>query len=365
MSTSKQDRFPKEESAENGNNGNIEQLITFSELGKAITGSFELKDILSTVMEKISVLFHSKEWSLLTVDEENEELRYETVLGDEFEKFKDIRPKLGEGIAGWVAKEGVPLIVEDVTADERFAEHKSKLYDFVTGGIISVPLQTKGKMVGVIELYNVDVARFNNKENFLLLTTLADYTAIAIENAMLFKKVEDLTIIDDLTRLYNSRFFYHSLEYEVEKAKRYETPITLIFIDLDYFKQINDTHDHLCGSKLLKEIGRIIGKAIRSVDIGCRYGGDEFVILLPEAEKKHGIMVAERIRSRINATTFLQDEGINCNMSASFGVGTLPDDASNKQELIDVTDQAMYRVKNDARDGVLAYESTKESEAPK
>ena len=341
--------------ADNDRAGDFKQLETFSELGKALTSSLDLKEILGLVLEKVSALFNPKDWSLLLLDEANGDLKYEIVVGEDSERIKELRPKLGEGIAGTVASKGVALLVPDIDKDPRFADQKETLYGFVTGPVISIPLKTKGKTLGVIELYNVEQDHFENSEDLLLLTVIADYTAIAIENAMLFKKVQELTITDDLTLLHNARFFHNTLEYEIEKARRYDYNLSMLFLDLDFFKEVNDRYGHLYGSTLLKEVGDLLRGFLRATDIACRYGGDEFVIIMPETSKKSAIFVAERLRVLIKKTAFLQKHGLKCEITASFGVGTFPEDADDKLDLLHVTDKAMYDVKNHSRNGVATH----------
>ncbi len=338
-----------------GNSESIQQLVSFSEIGKALTSTLDIRELLGIVLDQVSSFFKPKDWSLLLVDEEQGDLRYEIVVGEDSEKIKDLRPKLGEGIAGLVANRGIPLIVPDVSKDPRFSGEKDTLYSFVTGPVVSIPIKTRGKILGVIELYNVEKEHLDSKEDMLLLTTIADYTAIAIENAMLFKQVQELTITDDLTLLHNSRYFQSTIEYEIEKAKRYEYPLSMIFLDLDYFKEVNDKYGHICGSTLLKEVGDILKKSLRTVDIACRYGGDEFVVLMPETSKKNAVFVAERLRVLIKKTEFLKEQGVNCHVTSSLGVGTFPDDANDKLSLLHVTDKAMYSVKNQSRNAVAVH----------
>ncbi|MEE9542334.1 MAG: sensor domain-containing diguanylate cyclase [Thermodesulfobacteriota bacterium] len=332
----------------------LNELTTFSEVGKTITSSFELKDILSSVMEKITNHFEPKDWSLLLLDHENDELYYEFVVGEDSKKISKLRPKMDESISGYVAKSGLPLLVPDITKDKRFAKYKDSLYGFVNGPLMCVPIATKGKTLGVIELYNIQIEDYENPRNLLLLTSLADYTAIAIENSLLFGRVQELTITDDLTHLFNSRHFHRVIDYEIEKARRYESKLSMVFIDLDYFKNVNDMHGHLSGSQLLREVGELISREIRNIDIACRYGGDEFIILMPETTKANAIHATERLRSSLNSALFLKDRGVECKITASFGVGTFPEDAKDKTGLIQFTDMAMYRVKNMSRDGVSA-----------
>lgn len=329
------------------------QFATFTEIGKAITSKLDLREVLNMVMEKISELLRPRNWSLLLLDEETGELRFEIVVGEGSEKIKDLRLKVGEGVAGWVAREMKPLLVPDVSKDARFSKKADEVSHFTTQSIVCVPLTTRGKCLGVIELINkVEDGGGFSEDDLLVLTTLADFTAIAIENAIFLKRVQELTITDDLTKLYNSRFLHSRLDYEVERARRFGYGISMIFIDLDYFKEVNDVHGHLAGSKLLKEVASLLASMLRTVDMACRYGGDEFIILMPGTSKKNAALVAEKLRQSVRENFFLKEEGINIRLTASFGVASFPEDADSKEELIQRADHAMYDVKNRTRDGV-------------
>lgn len=329
------------------------QLAVFTELGKTLTSSLDLNEILRKVMDRISELLRPKNWSLLLVDEATGELKFEIAVGKGSEKLKDLRLKPGEGVAGWVARKKKPLLVPDVSKDPRFSKKADEATNFTTQSIICVPLVTRGRCLGVIELINkVESEEGFSEDDLLMLTTLADFSAIAIENAIFFQRVQELTITDDLTKLYNSRFLHSRLEYEVERAKRFRYELAMIFLDLDYFKDVNDTHGHLSGSKLLKEIAQLILSLIRNVDMACRYGGDEFIILMPGTTKKSATIVAEKIRAAISDAIFLRDEGLNLHLTASFGVASFPIDAGDKDELIHKADHAMYDVKNRTRNAV-------------
>jgi len=330
----------------------ILELKTFSEIGKALTSSVSLNEVMEVALEQITKLLRAKYWSLLLIDEVAGELKFEIAVGEGADKLKEMRLKLGEGIAGWVAEKGVPLLVPDVRRDPRFTKKGDNVTNFQTRSIICVPLVTKGKTLGVIELINKVEEDFYGEQDLFLLTTMADYTAIAIENALLFDKIQQLTVTDDLTQLGNSRFLHTFLDQEVERAKRYDEHISMIFIDMDHFKQINDVHGHLCGSKMLTEFAGILKRVLRKVDIACRYGGDEFVIVLPATPKDKAKIVAEKILTACNEHVFLKEEGLNKKMTASIGVASFPVDAKSKLELIQLADHAMYRVKNRSRNAV-------------
>jgi diguanylate cyclase (GGDEF)-like protein len=323
------------------------------EVGKALTSTLDLDKLLGVIMDMIARLYEPKDWSLLLVDEETDELFFQIVVGDAAEKLKDIRMKIGEGIAGWVAQHGEPLITLDAYNDERFASWVDEKSGFRTESIVCVPLISKGRTLGVIELLNISRPN-QEKQHLELLEALADFAAIAIENARFVKRVKELTIIDDTSGLYNARHMHTLLETEINRAMRYNYHFSIIFLDLDHFKRINDKYGHLIGSRLLREIGQVIKYHLRTVDWAIRYGGDEFVIILPRADREGAINAANRIRDALNRTVFFKNEGLNIMITASYGLATYPDDALNKEDIIRMADQAMYKVKESTRDGICS-----------
>jgi len=344
------DKIIKKERTENSSPAS--QLLTFSEIGKAVTSSLDRDTILKIVMKQISRLLHPGNWSLLLAHEETGDLRFEIAVGRGSKKLKGMTIKSGEGVAGWVAKEKKPLLVKDVSKDPRFSGRVDSITRYKTRSIICVPLLAKKKCLGVIELINRPETKEFTEEDLLLLSALGGYIAVAIENALYFKKIHELTITDDLTHLYNSRHLQTRLDDEIERARRFKYPLSMIFIDLDYFKSVNDQHGHLCGSKVLKEVATVLSSNIRTIDMAFRYGGDEFVILMPKTEKKNAKIVARKLRSAIRKHVFLQEEGLNYKITASFGVAEYPKDTSKRTSLLDLADNAMYKVKNKSRDGV-------------
>jgi diguanylate cyclase (GGDEF)-like protein len=206
-------------------------------------------------------------------------------------------------------------------------------------------------VLGVIQLINVDMKHFGDHE-VLALNSLADYAAIAIDNARAVERIQELTITDDCTGLYNARHLYKTLEAEVYRSARFGYEFSVLFLDLDHFKRVNDTHGHLIGSKLLAEIGYSIKSHLRLIDYAFRYGGDEFVVLLPQTGKDAALIVARRIRDVFRASLFCRDEGLNLNVRASMGVATYPEDAKSAHEIIRQADEMMYMVKNSTRDNI-------------
>ena len=329
----------------------LQELGLFHDVAKALTSSLNLDSILQTIMEKMAEYFRPDNWSLLMVDEEKQELYFAIAVGDAAEALKTVRLKLGEGIAGWVAQNGESLLVPDVYTDPRFAKRIDEMTKWQTRSIICIPLKSKHRVLGVIQLINVDMEGFGGNE-MLLLQALADYAAIAIDNARAVEKIQELTITDDCTGLYNARHLYKTLEAEVYRSSRFGYEFSILFLDLDHFKSVNDTYGHLIGSRLLAEIGYEIKAHLRLIDYAFRYGGDEFVVLLPQTSKDAALVVARRLRDVFRREAWLKAEGLNLNVRASMGLATFPEDAKNAHDIIRQADEMMYAVKNSTRDNV-------------
>ncbi len=332
-----------------------EELQILVEIGKALTSSLDRQEILNVIMEKVSLLLKPRTWSLLLVEEETGELSFQIAVSPVADRLKGIRLRMGQGIAGWVALHGEPLLIPDVRHDPRFARQVDEAIDFDTRSIVCVPVKSKDRILGVVELVNSLEDGDFSEADLKILSTIADYAAIAIENAHYVHKVRELVITDDLTGLFNARHLHELLEYEVERARRYGTDLSLVFIDLDHFKNVNDTYGHLVGSRLLAEVGHVIRHHIRKVDMAARYGGDEFVIVLPNTSKAGALTVISKLRQKMKAQDFLAGEGCRIRVTASFGIASFPDDAQNKHDLIRLADRAMYDVKETTRDAIKAY----------
>jgi diguanylate cyclase (GGDEF)-like protein len=328
-----------------------QELTIFHDVAKALTSSLDLDSILQTIMEKMAEHFRPDTWSLLMVDERQSELYFAIAVGEAAEALKDVRLKMGEGIAGWVAKHGEQVILEDAAQDPRFARRVDEVTGSETRSVVCIPLRSRLRVLGVIQLVNLDLRQFNEPEVFFL-RALCDYAAIAIENARWVEKIQELTITDDCTGLYNARHLYKTLETEVYRSSRFGYEFSVLFIDLDHFKSVNDTHGHLIGSKLLAEIGYLVKAQLRLIDFAFRYGGDEFVVLLPQTGKDQALVVAKRLREALRASSFCANEGLHLKVSASIGLATYPHDARDAHDIIRQADEMMYLVKNTTRDNI-------------
>ncbi len=190
--------------------------------------------------------------------------------------------------------------------------------------------------------------------NLRAVRVLLEPAAVALDNSLLLKRAEELSVTDDLTHLYNSRYLDLVLHKETKRASRSGRPLSLLFIDLDGFKSINDTHGHLFGSRALVEAAAVIRGSARETDVVARFGGDEFALVLPDTGGEGAFAVGERIRERMAAHVFLVDDGLNIHLTGSVGVATLPDVANSAEELLQAADKAMYQVKDRGKNGILA-----------
>lgn len=331
------------------------QITIFNEIGKTLTSSLTVNEVLEKILYKVAELFSPENWSLLLVDEAKDELCFEIVVGEfkHTEKLKDIRLKIGEGVAGWVAKTGRPLFVPSVDKEPRFNRKVDEATDFSTESIVCLPLKIRDKVLGVIELVNrKDMSLLQHQYDFEILTTVADYAAIALENARNYEQVRKLTITDDTTGLYNARYLHDVLQMEIDRSKQLGSNCSIIFFDLDFFKLVNDSHGHLVGSQLLGEIGRLVAENLKPNYFGARYGGDEFVIIMRDTPKEQALTFCRDIKEQLSTKKFLAHEGLNIHITASFGIATFPVDADTKCKVLHVADERMYRIKDSHKNDI-------------
>ena len=329
-------------SAKKEGNKAIDDLVRlsfFADIGKAITSASSLRETFDVVMKQIGEIFAPLNWSLLLRDCKTGELRFIIVTGSGVESLKGMTISKGKGIAGWIAESGQALIIEDVTKDKRFNSNMDSVTGFVTKSIIGVPLKTKRRVFGVIELVNKLNGESFTPLELKILTTIADFTAIAIEKSYYFAALKRLATTDELTRLANRRSLLKILERENERCRRYGTTFAILLIDVDDFKAINDTYGHGVGDQVLKRLAVILTEQTRKVDTPSRFGGDEFVILMPEADAKAGKEVKGRIEKAIRATN--EKESVRFTVS----IGVHEGKADNLEDILNLVDQNMYREK--------------------
>ncbi|MBI5739392.1 MAG: GGDEF domain-containing protein [Nitrospirae bacterium] len=230
--------------------------------------------------------------------------------------------------------------------------------------ILVSPSGVNGKGLWVNEVHTVPLREpVSRRELIRWIKRLLDIKALENENRALRedlqlkqKKIEEISITDDLTELYNFRFMNQCLDTEIERARRYGTFFSLVFMDIDNLKKINEKYGHLAGTKVLIGTAEVLRQNLRKVDMIFRYGGDEFVIILPQTPKEGGVFVAERLRRMMEKNVFLKEEGMRVRITASFGVAPFPGSAKGREELLSIADHAMFHGKFSTKNVVFAHE---------
>jgi diguanylate cyclase (GGDEF)-like protein len=195
-----------------------------------------------------------------------------------------------------------------------------------------------------------------NDEDRLMLTTVANDLAVAVENSELYKLTKRLSITDELTGLYNYRFLLQRMDEEIERARRFERPLSLLMVDADEFKRFNDTHGHITGDHALAELADVLRSAVRDVDVVCRYGGEEFAVLLPETDAEGAFVAAEKLRDAVASHLFPDGDGTPAHrLTISLGLASFPRSADDREELLKQADHALYTAKHGGRNRVKAW----------
>ncbi len=340
----------------------IETLRVFHEVARALTSNLELDSLLRSIMRQLEEFFGPEHWSLLMVDEETMELYFALSAELDENTIKGLRLRPGEGIAGYVATTGNPLVVPDVSADADWSRYAAQHPELNLKSIACLPIRHGGRTLGVLQLNNSQLDLMP-ESSLAFLRVLCDYAAIALENARHVKLIHHLSVTDDCTGLFNARHLYTLLEEEVNPpldarvVPIVQPQFSLLFMDLDHFKTINDVHGHIIGSRLLAEIGNLLKRTLGPDHAAFRYGGDEFVALLRNTNKEAGTATAQRVLDCLTQARFLTSDGLSLSMTASLGLATFPEDGTTLQDMIRVADTMMYTAKAEGRNRIIVADS--------
>jgi diguanylate cyclase (GGDEF)-like protein len=218
---------------------------------------------------------------------------------------------------------------------------------------LCVPLVASGRLVGAVQATRKSGGGDAfTREEAQVVELVSASLATALANAIDYHDATRQTLIDDLTRLYNVRYLYQTLEGEIRRARRYGSAVSVVFMDLDGFKLVNDAYGHRAGSATLTEVAQVINSSVRESDFVARFGGDEFVLMLPETSAKRALQMAERVRERIAGHRFKGGVGADIYLTASFGVASFPEHATQAEKLIELADAAMYEAKQRDKNNV-------------
>lgn len=332
------------------------ELSTLYGVAEAIGGATDTSEVLARALDaimEIGPFGFLPQGGAFVLD--GDKLRLAYYRGDghtqEFLKLHEDL-KLGECLCGLAARTGELVVSRNSAEDER---HTIRCPEAPDHGHVIVPLKSMGKVVGVMYLYQPARAEVDDRA-MMLLHAIGDRVGTALENVMLYEKMRELSLRDPLTGLANRRMMRVELEKSFARARRLGRPFSLVMLDLDHFKQYNDTHGHAVGDKLLADVGTLILREIREVDLAVRYGGEEFLLILPDTSAEDAANVAERLRKRVMETDFhFSDLAPPGHVTISPGVASYEDRVASESQLVEMADKAMYEAKKKGRNRVEVW----------
>jgi diguanylate cyclase (GGDEF)-like protein len=307
----------------------------------------DVQNLLSKASEKIQKAFQVSHVSMLLKDDEHLVLRAHhgelTLRIPEGGKLP-----IDLGLLGRALSESKTLIENDIkTVPDYVGIYKE------TGSRMCIPLISFGQTLGVLVLDSAQKGSFSVSD-IESLESVADICATAIQNAHYVERVKQLAYLDGLTGIFNRRFFELRIEEEVERARRFDAGMAVIMVDIDQFKRLNDEFGHLLGDEVLRQVSSIFSQQLRKIDVVCRYGGEEFAILLSQTNQKHAMGVAEKLRRLIESWQF---PGVPRPVTISAGVATCPHHGTTRDQLVKAADAGLYAAKQSGRNCVRVISS--------
>lgn len=349
-----QKKYQKVEEMNHNLNDRLLELYSLYKVSLALSLSFDFDEIMKSFRDLFRKTLNIHQYSIMFLDDSFEILKICSSFGIPKLAASRTSYKFGEDIFGKVVETGQYIYVPNMAANTQFSYHPGNRVQ--SGSFLSLPLISEdNRPIGVLNLHRKAVNGFNLKELHLL-EKIADQIAKVIDKTLLFQQTKELSITDELTGIYNRRYFNQRYEREVMRAIRYQRSLTIVMLDIDHFKVYNDTNGHLLGDEVIKKVSLTIDSIIRKADILARYGGEEFVLILPEITKAKGVQAAEKLRRTIEQTHFQREKTQPCGkLTISLGLATLPDDATDAKTLLEFADKALYMAKKQGRNRVCAY----------
>lgn len=328
------------------------ELVSLFEIAQTLSSTLEIDEVLALLAHRTKRLSQASTCAVFLIDESAPHiLTARAAVGRYQDSIKGSYARTGKAITGKVVSQARPYIGHYETNDLTFNTDEKPVIDFKS--CLVVPIESFGEVLGTINLYDVSVQAFS-RDDIRTLKYVASHAALAIQNASAFEKIRDTAMRDPLTGLHNGRFLHSCLEYEISRANRRDESLSILGIDLDNFKAVNDFYGHQMGDTVLKSVAEIFLGELRDYDTVVRNGGDEFVIVLPGTPACEAIRTAERIQSKVHQ--YAQATVGDCSkpLDMSVGVASYPDDAGDPETLLSRADAAMYMDKRARKQGKLA-----------
>ena len=317
------------------------------DLHKAIS-LLSLEQISSVLIDRLPSVFSIDYFTLFLYDQDKRKLNLMCHNHPEIESSFSI-PLSSSTIMEAAVLRGQSIREQDFSTSSYYRGADNPL--FKKGYFVSIPLMIEKEVVGVLNINDVDQDPFNvNDLDFIL--NLSEFIAMSISNAVLYEQANKLAVTDGLTGISNRQSVEKSLQIEFERSKRYNSPLSLILLDVDHFKDVNDTYGHQKGDEILIAIASLLKKACRANDIAARYGGEEFLMILPQSNAQGAFKIAERVREEMMKISFTGNES-NFAVTVSCGVAEFNKDYESINKLIAAVDQALYEAKNGGRNRTI------------
>lgn len=325
-----------------------QEVFALYEITQVMGNTLSLDETIHLILQKLQHIVGSSCCALFLIDQHKNELSAHDAVGPHAETVRLMRLPIGEGITGQVVEQRQSMLSENAAQDFKNLEAE-KCPPFQS--LMSAPLIHKGEVLGALTCYHEQPKAFA-RDVVQLLPVFANYAALALHNALTLEHTRQSALTDSLTGLPNSRYLFMCLEQEIERALRNQQPLSLLVIDLNEFKVINDTYGHLAGDQVLKEFGCLLRELGRSYDTVVRYAGDEYFVLLPNTDAHDARAWAMRLHEAIRRYNWVIRPGHPIRVTASVGAATFPLEAKDMQDLIQLADERMYAAKNMEKDGL-------------
>ncbi len=323
-------------------------VASLAAIAKITGASLDLQKLLESIMETVGSMGAARA-SLWLVEGSSQGMKLANSVGwPDSEKNTEVR--IGEGIVGWVAETGNAVDPGAIQRDPALMDIK-KRSKFPS--VLCVPLVNNQEKLGALNIETLEKKKegANLSDEMRLITFLASLAAMAIKNAKVFGVTKEFAEKDGLTKLFNHRYYQDSMDRELKRADRYGDPVSILLTDIDKFKSFNDTYGHQVGDQVLAQTAKLLADLARESDIPCRYGGEEFVLILPQTGKRGAAQMAERLRSAVENAVYKTSKG-DLRVTLSVGVACFPDDGREKGVLVKLADEALYRAKQGGRNRV-------------
>ena len=333
------------------------EFASFYEVSKKLASSLNLSDVLSVTLDSALRIVSFDFGAIVFWEQAQKSLTISSFVGKNRENMIQKEFTSEGSLTGYILQNHNKTYLIGDSSQKKTLQplFGGKLQSPEFLSLLLIPLNMKNNSIGAMIFGSVKSHFFTTYESEIF-EVLGNQVTVAIENARIYKQMEAMAVTDGLTKLYNHRRFQEILDMEIKRVLRYNTGFSLLLLDIDYFKNVNDTRGHPVGDEVLKRVANIMNKFVREIDYTCRYGGEEFAVILPNATTKDTIVVAERIRKGVEKSTFIFNSRDELFITVSIGIASFPSDAKTKQDLIDRADQSLYYAKESGRNQTQTYE---------